>query len=92
MLICLPIFYLLTTLPVFSVILFELANNKQETLRVGEVSSSYYPDAIFNFARALMYTNNSLNMILFVLIGGHYRRDLLEILKKKLQLTEKRNS
>ena len=82
MLICLPIFYLLTTLPVFSVILFEIATNKQETMGATEVTSAYYSDSIFNFARALMYTHSSLNMILFVLIGGHYRRELLEIWKK----------
>lgn len=89
MLICLPIFYLLTTLPVFCVIIIEIIFSKNETFGAVEIKKLEYFDAIFNLARAFMYTNNSLNVVLFILIGGRYRRDLFEMFKKFYFITFK---
>ena len=69
MLIFLPIFYLLTTLPVFTVILVETISSKYGS-GTNKANISGYIDLAFNLARALMFTNHSLNVVLFILIGG----------------------
>ena len=69
MLLFLPILYLITNFPVFLFILLEIFSSK-------DTIESY--DLAFHLSRIFMYVNNCLNVLFFILIGKHFRKDLFK--------------
>ena len=73
MLLTLPISYLLTTFPIFVIILFQLNFNYFRK------KNSYNYETEFAISRMLMYINNSINILFFILFGKSLRKDFLKI-------------
>ncbi len=80
MLMAFPISYIITTSPVFFFITLQLF----DTYFRLESSTNYETE--FAFSRFLMYLNNSLNVLFFILFGKNLRSDFFNILLfKKLR-------
>jgi len=86
-LLLLPNFYLLTNLPVFIVILLEIfivSSNITKSVESSSNSGNALAqnldgyDVAFHFARSLMYTNNCLNVLFFILLGDFLKMDFLK--------------
>jgi len=68
MLMIFPISFLLTTFPIFLIILFKLFLNIYLSLKVDLESA-------FDIARVFMFLNNSLNMLFLIIFGKDLRKD-----------------
>ena len=85
MLLSFPISYLLSTCPIFSIISFKLIDF------YFKLDKSYNYEIAFALARILMYINNSINILMFILFGKSLRKDFLKILPfKKFKNQRKR--
>ena len=73
MLLAFPISYLLTTFPVFLIITLQLFEN----YFLLDSSSNYETE--FSFAKTIMYINNSINILFFILFGKSLRSDFVKI-------------
>ena len=71
MLLALPVNYLITTLPVFIMIVLQF-------LPLGDNSPNRYKTEM-SIARTFMYVNNSINIFLYVLMGKSLRKDVFEV-------------
>ncbi len=72
-LMALPIFYLITTLPLIVTFSVQFYNNYFQK------AAYYYTTAYF--AKTPIYINNSLNVLVFILAGKNLRKELLRIFK-----------
>jgi hypothetical protein len=68
MLMIFPISFLLTTFPIFLIILFKLFLNIYLNLKVDLESA-------FDIARVFVFLNNSLNMLFLIIFGKDLRKD-----------------
>ena len=75
MLMAFPISYVFTTAPVFVFITLQLHDSflKQES------ASNYETE--FAFSKTIMYLNNSLNVLFFILFGKSLRKDFLNVFR-----------
>jgi hypothetical protein len=77
MLLALPISYLITTLPIFIIIIIhfhQFSNNS---------SSDYETEMII--AKTVMYVNNSINILFYIFLGKSLRKDFLKLLPRVLK-------
>lgn len=79
MLMALPISYLITTFPIFLIILkgfkHVLFNNKENVFKNDTINN----DIEFSITKAIMYINNSINILIYVFLGKTLRNDFLGI-------------
>ena len=73
MLLALPVNYLITTLPVFIMIILQF-------LPLGYNSPNRFKTEM-SIAKTFMYVNNSINIFLYVLMGKSLRKDVFDIVK-----------
>jgi len=76
MLMVLPISFLLTTFPVFSIIFYNLFINYSFKLKIDLENA-------FDIAKLLMFLNNSLNMIFLIVFSKSFRKDLKSIFARR---------
>ena len=75
MLLSLPISYSITTFPIFIIILFQL---KYNYLNKKNTSNNFETE--FSIAKMLMYFNNSINILFYILFGKNLRKDFIQII------------
>ena len=75
MLLVLPISYLITTFPIFIIIILQLKINQ---FKKSTASSNYETELAI--AKMFMYVNNSINILFYIFFGKSLRRDFLSIL------------
>ena len=74
MLMAFPCSYLITTAPVFFIIICQVV-----TTQLGVTFSTSF-EAEFAFAKTSMFVNNSFNILLLILLGKNLRKDMLSLL------------
>ena len=77
MLMAFPISYIITTTPVFIFITLQLFDYYFRE----EVSSNYETE--FAFSKTIMYLNNSINVLFFILFGKNLRNDFFDVFTLK---------
>ena len=75
MLLVLPISYLITTFPIFIIIILQLKINQFKK----PIESNNYETELA-IAKMFMYVNNSINILFYIFFGKSLRRDFLSIL------------
>ena len=85
LLVSFPISYLMANAPVFSMVTLKLIDYVFDL----EIMSPNY-EILFVGARILMYTNSSINILLFILFGRIFRQDLVRLFVRKKALNVKK--
>jgi hypothetical protein len=85
MLMTLPISYLISTFPVFIIILLQFINN---VIR-DQAENDYETE--FSISKLCMYLNNSFNILCFMLFGESVRNDIRKSLSRKKSLYRKKS-
>ena len=82
MLLALPINYLLTTLPVFIIIILQFI----------PFDSKYAFKTEMTIAKTFMYVNNSINIFLYIFLGKNLRNDIFDIVLNFVNQQKKNNN
>ena len=81
-----PITYLITTLPLFIIITFQLISHYLVT------NLNAHFEVEFAIFKTLMFFNNSFNIVFFILFGKSLRKDMVNLFKCNSRQTNKLNS
>lgn len=82
MLMALPISYLVTTFPIFLIVIHGCILIRDTAGRRATYQSDY--NFVYTLAKSFMYVNNSINILFYILFGKNLRDDFLALLLSPL--------